>query len=358
MKISALLNVLFAVTTAAAILLAMSCHHIEKWDNDPFGNFDALWTELDTHYCFFEEKGVDWDAVGRQYRARIKPDMEETEFFELCEDMLNELRDGHTNLSSWFDVSYYRAWWTDYPQNFDLRLIQHYYLNYDYSSGGGIMYKLLKDENIGYMRYSSFSIGYGMSFLDYMMLSMKECEGLIIDVRNNGGGDLTTVEKLVSQFINERTLAGYIRHKTGPGHNDFSEPYAIYIDPATDHVRWLKPVVVLTNRSTYSAANNFVSVMKSLPHVAVVGDVTGGGGGMPYSSELPCGWGLRFSACPIYDPYMSLTENGVEPSPGCRVDMDDEAAANGHDTILDTAIELIHRAVEQAGGDESRVITD
>lgn len=337
-------------------LLLGSCHSVEKWNNDYYGNFDALWTELDHHYCFFEQKGVDWQQIGATYRAQINPDMEYEDFFDLCAAMLNELHDGHVNLSSWFDVSYYRNWWTDYPENFNLRLIQESYLNFDYASGSSMIYKLLEEENIGYMRCSTFGVGYGMSFVDHMMLSMKDCDGLIIDVRNNSGGDLTTVENLISQFIDSTILAGYIQHKTGPGHNDFSEPFAYYIEPATNHVRWLKPVVVLTNRSTFSAANNFVSVMKSLPHVAIVGDTTGGGCGMPYSSEIPCGWGVRFSGSPIYDATMSLTEEGVTPSPGCHVDMDVQAALDGHDTILDAAIELIHRAVEQNKQPHSRVI--
>ncbi len=330
---------------AAALALA-ACHHIDKWDNDVYGNFDALWTEMDRHYCFFSEKNIDWDEVGARHRARLKPDMDATEFFEVCSDMLNELEDGHTNLSSWFNVSYYRRWWSDYPQNFNLRIIQENYLGFDYSSGGPIIYKLLEEENVGYMHYSSFASDYGMAFLDNMLYSMRECDGLIIDVRDNSGGNLTTVEKLVSQFIGERILAGYITHKTGPGHDDFSEPYAFYIDPATEHVRWLKPVVILTNRSTFSAANNFVGIMKQLPHVAIVGDITGGGCGMPYSSELPCGWSLRLSACPVYDADMNLTEYGIEPSPRCRLDMDREAEFNGHDTILDFAIRLIRDAAK------------
>lgn len=319
-----------------------SCHDLDNWDNDIYGNFDALWTEMDRHYCFFEEKGIDWDAVGRQYRAKLKPDMEVTEFFKVCSDMLAECRDGHVNLSSWFDVSYYRKWWSDYPQNFNLRLIQEHYLDFDYHSSGSMIYKYLEEENVGYIYCSTFSTGYGQAFLDQAMLSMKDSEGLILDVRDNGGGDLSTANDLVSQFIRERTLGGYICHKDGPGHDDFSEPYAFHIDPATQHVRWLKPVIILTNRSTFSAANNFVGIMKTLDHVLIVGDTTGGGSGMPYSSELPCGWSLRLSACPIYDPDMQLTEHGVEPSEGCRVDMTKADELAGRDTILDFAIRLLH----------------
>lgn len=323
-----------------------ACHSLDSFDNDYYGNFDALWTTLDRHYCFFDEKGVDWDAVGAEYRAKIKPDMELKEFFDLCADMLAELRDGHTNLSSWFAVSYYRDWWSAYPQNFNWRLIQQSYLGFDYTTSGAMSYKLLQDSNVAYVRYSSFAAGVGHAFVNDMMLSMKEADGMIIDIRDNGGGDMTAVEDLVSHFIDSRILAGYISHKDGPGHDDFSEPYPYYYDPALG-VLWLKPVIILTNRSTFSAANNFVQVMKPLPQVAVVGDTTGGGSGMPFSSEMPIGWAVRFSASPVYDADMNLTENGIEPSPGGKIDMDPKAALDGHDTILDFAIDAIVRHAEE-----------
>ncbi len=32
------------------------CHSLESFDNDYYGNFDALWTILDEHYCFSSKK--------------------------------------------------------------------------------------------------------------------------------------------------------------------------------------------------------------------------------------------------------------------------------------------------------------
>ena len=54
---------LYIILSAALIALS-SCHKQEEWDNDPMGNFDALWTIIDEHYCFFEYKDIDWKAVG------------------------------------------------------------------------------------------------------------------------------------------------------------------------------------------------------------------------------------------------------------------------------------------------------
>ena len=97
--------------------------------------------------------------------------------------------------------------------------------------------------------------------------------------------------------------------------------------------------------------------MKPLPHVAVIGDTTGGGSGMPFSSEMPIGWSVRFSASPVYDRDMKLTENGIEPTRGGDIDMDPQAVLDGHDTILDFAIAVLVRNAED-NKDNSRALRE
>ncbi|WP_302574496.1 S41 family peptidase [uncultured Duncaniella sp.] len=336
-------NIFFITSLISAIFMGLtSCHKIEERADDPRGNFEALWSILDEHYCFFKEKGVDWDQVHDKYARRTGSEMTREELFIVCAEMLDELRDGHVNLSAPFNTSYYRKWWSDYPQNFNKRLIEESYFNFNYRQSSGMMYGLLEN-NIGYIYYESFSATVGEGNLDYALNFLAAARGLIIDIRDNGGGSLTNVETLVARFIDRPTLVGYISHKTGPGHDDFSEPYAITYNPAgPGRVRWAKPVVVLTNRSTFSAANNFASVMKLLPGVRIAGATTGGGSGMPYSSEIPCGWSVRFSACSMLDANGVSTEGGVTPTEGCAVDMDPQDALNGKDTMLEKAMELLN----------------
>lgn len=321
------------------ILLLSSCHDQPQWKDDPQGNFDALWTILDEHYSFFQYKNVDWNEVRARYRAKLTQNMTSQELFDLCGDMLKELRDGHTNLIASHDVS--RYWiWEQYPINYDERLVDEHYLNFNYKRASGIKYAILPS-NYGYMRYASFSDAIGDGNLDLVFTYLSSCDGLIIDVRSNGGGYLTNVEKLVGRFIEQRTHVGAIRHKTGPGHNDFSEPYDYYFEPTKNHIHYLKPVVILANRGSFSATNNFVSIMRHLPQVTVVGDTTGGGCGLPFTSELPNGWRVRFSSCPITDASGQLTEFGVEPD--VRVDLLDDDAAQGRDTMIEKAIELLNQ---------------
>ena len=79
--------------------------------------------------------------------------------------------------------------------------------------------------------------------------------------------------------------------------------------------------------------------MKSLGNVTIVGDTTGGGCGLPFTSELPNGWRVRFSSCPVMDAQGRLTEFGVAPD--VRVDMDEQDRSR--DAILDTAIAILTR---------------
>lgn len=328
---------LFLIALAGA--LVCGCHHIDEWDDDPAGNFDALWTVIDRHYCFLDEKGVDWDSVYTAYRPLVTDQTNVVELYSVCADMLDELRDGHVNLTTPFAVSYYKKWWSDYPQNYDDRLVQEYYLHFGGFSRGGFQYAILPD-SIAYVRYASFAVEASNTTLDWMLMLLRECKGMVLDIRDNGGGSMASVETIVRRFIDRRICAGYICHKSGPGHGDFSEPYQYFYDPAeADRPRWLKPVVLLVNRSTFSAANNFASVMRLLPQVQLVGDTTGGGSGMPFGSEIPNGWAVRFSASPVYDAEMRLTEFGVPPD--YHVDLDPEVALRGTDTMLDFAINLL-----------------
>ena len=99
------------ISLVAALMLSLSaCHEHEEFSNNPQGNFDALWKEIDEHYCFFKYKNIDWDEVGRRYRAQVHPEMSSTELFDVCATMLRELKDGHTNLISSFNVSRYWIW--------------------------------------------------------------------------------------------------------------------------------------------------------------------------------------------------------------------------------------------------------
>lgn len=313
-----------------------SCVQGEEPSNTPEDNFRVLWTTIDEHYCFLDYKketiGLDWGEVYARYHAQLSGSMTAIQLFEVLSNMLSELRDGHVNLYCAADVGRNWSWREDYPENLDQEL-RNEYLGTDYHIAGGMKYRILPD-NVGYIVYESFSSGVGEGNISDCLYYLRSCSGLIIDVRGNTGGQLDYARRLASHFTNERRLVGYMAHKTGKGHGDFSRPEPEYLVPA-EGMRWQKRCIVLTNRSCYSATNDFVRNMKECPLVSIMGDQTGGGSGLPFSSELPNGWTVRFSACPMYDARMQQTEFGIAPD--IEAAMDIEAAKRGTDTMIESA---------------------
>ena len=220
------------------LFLALSftaCVDEDVYEDSPSGNFEALWKIMDEHYCFFQEKGVDWDSVHAVYAPRFNAGMTDDQELEVLGNMLAELKDGHVNLFASFDYSRYWGFHEDYPKNYSDTLARHY-LGTDYRISNGFKYRIM-DDNVGYLRVSSFEDTIGAGNLDDILLYLQPCLGIIIDLRDNGGGMLTAAEALAARFTDKEILVGYMRHKTGKGHNDFSDMEEQTLKPAKG-IRW------------------------------------------------------------------------------------------------------------------------
>ncbi len=332
----------YIIITAIIALqtLLTGCIDEEHTGNSRGDCFEALWSTVDERYCFFDvaedRYGLDWNAVHDKYKPMAEACESDAELFDIMGEMLKELRDGHVNLVSVYGTSYYWDWKLNHPINFS-DSIQRNYLGNDFRLTNGIKYKELPD-SIGYIYVESFGSDFRNNNLTIMLNNLKNCKGIVLDIRQNGGGMLTAAEKLASVFTDERIHYGYIRHKTGKGHHDLSEPEELYLEK-TKTSKWLRPVVLLTNRGVYSAANHFTMIMRELPNVYIMGDVTGGGCGMPLSRTLPNGWTIRFSACPLIDIDGEHTEFGIEPDR--YVSMTEADWNKGRDTMIESAREFI-----------------
>lgn len=338
---------IFYIIALTLLLPLQSCFINEDKDliNDAESNFELLWKICDERYCYFDYKNIDWDSIHTEYRARVNNQMSDDELFKVCADMLAELKDGHVNLYYDYNNSKYWKWFEDYPANYDERIVLEHYLNNDYFRKSGFVYKILP-ENIGYIHYSAFTENFSNELINHILTTFKDCKGIIFDIRDNGGGNMSNVNRLACHFTNENNLCGYQLYKTGKGHNDLGDTIPTYIQSPdnlnnTQIVKFMKPVALLTNRSVYSAANDFVRTMKVLPNVTVIGDKSGGGGGIPIDFELLNGWHVRLSTAPMLDIDKQHTEFGIDPTPGYKVDMAADATLSGKDAIIDTAIEHI-----------------
>ena len=326
------------------LLMASCTHQFDGvYDNTPVGNFECLWQTIDQKYCFHSEKDVDWQAVHDYYLPLVKG-LDQDDYkglFDLMDRMLDTLNDGHVNLYSDFDVSRCEKWYDGYPENFDWDIITSHYLT-DYRTAGGLNYALIDSGRIGYIYYGSFSSGFSMNNMYYVLTEFEDCLGIVLDVRHNGGGSLENAYRLASTFIPGDTLVGYWQHKKGPGHDDFSELEEMWVRKDDMLSKWLRPVIVLSNRHCYSATNFFINCMHQAPNCLIIGGRSGGGGGMPLSYELPNGWLVRFSSVRMTTTRKQSIENGLKPHLRVKLTSTDK------DDIIDKAVEIIHYAYESA----------
>ena len=328
---------MWALIPAAMI----SCEKLFMDDDpgsDPGQVFEEIWDFTDRHYSFFEEKGVDWDSLYAVYRPQVEPDMHPIEFFDLCAELLYALRDGHVNLLSSFDRSRYWKWYLDHPENFYYPIIERHYFQGNQRYVGPLQFVFLS-QDIAYVYYSSFANTVSESNLDLIINSIQDLDGVILDVRHNGGGSPDNGRDMASRFTNERVFAGTNYIKSGPGHDDFQE-HRVYINPH-DGPRYDGKVVLLTNRRSYSATTYFAQYMRELDNVTLVGDTTGGGAGLPAFRDLPNGWLLRVSSSKFYDVDGNSIESGVPPDVYAEIPEVNDSLLLTEDPIIETAIDLI-----------------
>lgn len=320
-----------------AALTLTSCEKMmweeDQASTDPLTNFNYLWNEVDKKYSYFELKGIDWSAIGDRYRDSISSDMNEEELFHVMGRMLNELRDDHTNLIAPFDISVYDAALNHEP-NYNERTIREHYLP-EVMHTGAFTHNFLDGDSIAYVRYASFMSTVTNEDLDFILNRYRNTKGLILDLRVNGGGSIFNIPMIMERFVDEHVLVGYSQTRNGPGHDDFSDPVGFYFN-AYDGIRYEKPVIILVDRGSYSATTFLSLTTKALDNVQLLGDTTGGGGGLPNGGQLPNGWTYRFSVTRMLDlDLVNYAEDGVPPDIAASFDWSDLT----HDAILDRAIE-------------------
>lgn len=326
------------IPTALVLILSFfSCEKLlfeeDLASTNPQENFEYLWNECNEKYSYFDLKNIDWDAKKTEYAAMLDNDMSQDSLFNVLGAMLTDLEDDHVNLISNFNISFFGTEFLG-QDNFYGRLIRENYLERDYYISGPFVHDFLDNDEIGYIRFSSFNGAVTGKNLDFILDRYKDTKGLIIDLRENGGGQVTDIFNILSRFVEEKTLTNYSRIKNGPGRNDFSEAEPAYVSPHNG-LRYTNKVIMLIDRGTYSAGSFTALATKAIPNIVLMGDTTGGGLGLPNGGQLPNGWLYRFSIT------QALTldkrpdfENGVPPDIEALFDWNDLTK----DEVLERAI--------------------
>jgi hypothetical protein len=214
-------NIIILITVFS--LIFTGCEKVLMEDvpeNTPQENFDFLWTFAKEHYTFFDYKNINWDSVKTVHQQRITPNMSDDSLFAVLADMTNALQDAHSTL--WSETHTYAYWdyYLDRSSNYDWYLLhKNYFEPNDYEILGS--FYIMETSNVGYMSYTSFKDPFSDEQFDYILTKFKDKKGVIVDLRNNRGGDAANIDRLVGRFTDEEVLAGYNQFKTGPGENDY-----------------------------------------------------------------------------------------------------------------------------------------
>ena len=245
--------------------------------SNPVNVFDYLWNKVDQQYAFFDVKGVDWDSVREVYRPMVEDDdMDNDSLFKVCAAILNTLRDGHTNLVSKFDVShndsvYYKMY---AEKNIDIDVVVLNYLTVNYHTTGGFAHNAIRNGEVAYIRYGSFMDAITEDDLSYLLNRYKDCKGLILDLRQNGGGSIDNIRQLLSIFDNHGQALYQTQIKSGPEHDAFTELETVYAADSSlvGEGPYTKPVAVLIDRGSYSATSFFAICTQAYDNVKLFGE--------------------------------------------------------------------------------------
>lgn len=303
--------------------------------DDPPANFEQLWTEVDRYYSFFDQKGIDWDALYQQYRPRVTASTSDSDLFQIMAELLDHLQDGHVNLWAPFGHYQYTGWYDRYPENYDQVLARAQLTGTGRS--GPLEYGRLTPE-IGYVYIPSFDPS-RTGDMDRALDALSGVEALVLDVRDNGGGSTDALPEIIGPFADKRRVYARHQYRDGPHHSDFSRLFDDVVGPRGPH--FAGPVAVLTNRRCFSTTEDFLLGVRVIPTMFTVGDTTGGGQGNPILRELPNGWVFRVSRWRMFLPDGTPLRDGEGLPPDYPVQLSQQDADRGVDTIIARAIALL-----------------
>lgn len=343
-------TLIFKYSLVSLILVLFSSCIKDDVENTYIENFDLLWTELDENYAGFGARNVDWSAVRDVYRPQAMAANSEDELFAICSRMLNnELQDGHTRLVDREDNSFSDDDMTvELEEIYGYDVIQDNYLEEGYDKFGvddefHHLMGMIKDENIAYMELHEMEEieGGWPAKMDAFIENIKDTDGLIIDLRINGGGFTPIGLYLADRFAATRELVFNIQTKNGPEHDDFDDPSPNYIEPKGT-TQYTKPIVILTDQFSASNAEDFTLKLVTQEHVTHIGKTTAGiYSNISLQKYLPNGWSFAYSH-QLYTYPDGTSPEGVGIIPDMEVLYTKEDWQDGNDIVLEAAIALLN----------------
>jgi len=200
--------------------------------------------------------------------------------------------------------------------------------------------RMVDPENgVGYIRLSSFQKNTTRDF-DHALwqLQRQGMRSLIVDVRGNPGGLLTSAVDIANRFLNQGVIVSTRGRNPQEDHVHVAQPTSV----------WRVPLVVLIDDSSASASEILAAAIGDHERGVIVGQRSYGKGSVQGVFPLEgLGCGLRLTTAKFYSPSgQAISGVGVQPDVDVQVaakPAEDPPMADTTDASLRTAIQVARR---------------
>ena len=383
--------------------------------------FGAVWSAVNQQFYDPALLGVNWKAVGETYRARVPAVRDDASFVDLIRQMLHQLPSSHLGFrgpdasydtsigallrtidgkdivadvwlgtdaaqkglkpgdmilsgekeldGAWGSFAAVRMSTCDGQQKQLSIRREDYGAPFERPSVRWQLFEPSPTQKIGYMHIQHFEDDVA-PVVDQAMSEMADTSTLIIDVRNNSGGNASYI-RLVSYLTAEPHMAfallsrpylnqfGYAPQKMDPkmmlrlpkitgayttdkiiaAFKDNDGGAAFYTEDLGSR-RYHGKIIVLVNQETASAAEGFAAIMKQEPNVTLIGQPTAGAVVGAESFPIPGGWTL---AVPTHSAWLGNGDmyRDETTTPNIVVPLTRADLCSGHDSVLNRALSMV-----------------
>jgi hypothetical protein len=378
---------------------------LSNYEGNSYGEvFRAFWQGMNSNYLFWDKETINWDSMYRTYKPKFDSldltpysDTTQNRCFQYMADMTKDLKDGQYALQLWqggdfqFEGKLYKSYISFIPKLFRTQQVRPALPDtlFDYV----IQYNYLKNFDYGvYINYNTgqpFQIITGniskgtkkILYTSLNMFAMKEaynynyssrpcrpvmknffdnihksnCDAVIIDLRNNGGGNLEDINFLVGQFTSKPFVFGYARYKSGSGRLDYTPSVPMSVTPQEGAKDFNKPIILLTDIYSGALCESVINAFKGLPgaNVTLIGEHTYGTCGFMTGNDISSNGGtfnisnfatVRMSNTAAEDKDHKFNFSGIQPDIELPYDSASiqRMLSTGMDIQLEKAIQFIN----------------
>lgn len=345
--------------------------------------FDDFWNDMNSNYVYWDIDTTNWDAMYNRYKSifsqlNLQDNQDVQKSVSYFRQMTSGLIDSHYSISfvpnniaaiSLFPSLERKTQSTTFHSPFLYISVDSNYFDKGYISGE---YITSTNERMSvtcasinnkalYFNFSHFALQEAYTsaidndvkktiqyFFNQLQQRPRNIKGIIIDVRNNHGGNLVDLNFLVGRFIDKPLHWGYTRYKSGNGRLAYTPWINANILPQPEGKALNIPLIVLADNYSISLSEAVVMAIHALPTGSFIGERTWGATG-PITDNAVYNDG-QFNVPNFLSVYTSsaafkyldgkIYENKGFP-PDIPISFNLTALHSGDDPQLDKAISLI-----------------